>query len=50
MRKKVYDKQMKWVQRFRDISNKFMIKDTKAQKDTEKQKEEDRSSNDDGLF
>lgn len=50
MRKKVYDKQMKWVQRFRDISNKFMIKDTKAQKDTEKQKEEDKYDNDEGLF
>lgn len=50
MRKKVYDKQMKWVKRFRDISNKFMIKDIKAQQNTEKQKEEDKYDNDEGLF
>lgn len=38
-RDKVYNKQMKWVERFRKVANWFALKDTKAQK--ESQKDED---------
>lgn len=40
-RKKIYDKQMKWVERFRKIANAFMIKDKKAQSDAERKEKED---------
>lgn len=40
-RKKVYAKQMKWVERFRSWANFFMVKDKKAQVDAKKKDEED---------
>lgn len=40
-RKKVYDTQMKWVERFRKAANIFMIKDKKAQNDADKKEKDD---------
>jgi len=53
--KKVYDKQMKWVERFKKWANVFMIKDAKARKEAQKQSDEDSkpskyNENDGGLF
>lgn len=45
-RKEVYDKQMKYVEKFRKIANKFMIDDKKAQKQSDDQaNREDRDRN-----
>lgn len=57
-RKEVYQKQMKWVERFRKISNKLLLVDSKASKETDRaadddkrsHKYEDDSDSDDGLF
>ena len=61
-RKAVYQRQLKWVESFKKLSNFFALKDSKAQKDAQKddddyskkrKKEEDESGNDDnggGLF
>lgn len=56
-KKKVYQKQMNWVNRFRSISNKLALKMSKAENDAEKAQAEARrtkyqedDSNDDGLF
>lgn len=57
-RKKVYDKQMKWVDRFKRWANIFMIKDKKAeaeakrkeQEDNKKKKYEDDEDDDGGIF
>lgn len=50
-RKKVYDKQIKWVDRFKKFANFFMIKDKRAQADAKKKEEESkrekRTENDD---
>lgn len=53
--KKIYENQMKWVDRFRKISNAFMIKDKKAQNETEdRTNEDDKPKNhdekNDGIF
>lgn len=42
-KKKIYEKQMAWVNKFRKWSNAFMIKDKKAQNDTKREQEEDRN-------
>ena len=44
-RKRVYDNQMKWVKRFREWSNRFMIKDKQAQKDAESESKQDDREN-----
>lgn len=61
-RKAVYQRQLKWVESFKKLSNFFALKDSKAQKDAQKddddyskkrKKEEDESDNNDnggGLF
>lgn len=61
-RKAVYQRQLKWIESFKKLSNFFALKDSKAQKDAQKddddyskkrKKEEDESGNDDsggGLF
>lgn len=57
-RKKIYDKQMKWVDRFKRWANAFMIKDKKAeaeakrreQEDNKKKKYEDDDEDDGGIF
>ena len=60
-RDKVYNKQMKWVERFRKAANWFALKDTKAQKDSQKDEDDEKrrpydndddnnSDNDGGLF
>ena len=60
-RKAVYQRQLKWVESFKKLSNFFALKDTKAQKDAQKddddyskkrKKDEDESGSDDdgGLF
>lgn len=57
-RKEVYQSQMRWVDRFKKISNFFALKDSKARKETEKDDEdysrkrryEDDQNSDDGLF
>lgn len=57
-RKEVYQNQMRWVDRFKKISNFFALKDSKARKETEKDDEdysrkrryEDDQNSDDGLF
>lgn len=57
-RKKVYDRQMKWVDRFKRWANIFMIKDKKAeaeakrreQEDNKKKKYEDDDEDDGGIF
>lgn len=61
-RKAVYQRQLKWVESFKKLSNFFALKDSKAQKDAQKddddyskkrKKEEDESGNDNnggGLF
>lgn len=57
--KKIYSAQMKWVERFRKIANKFMIEDKKAQKeandqsdreDRQKDKYPDEDNDDGGMF
>ena len=40
-REEIYNKQMKWVERFRKISNAFMIGDKKAQKKAEDQADDE---------
>lgn len=42
-KKKIYEKQMAWVNRFRKWSNAFMIKDKKAQNDTKREQENDKN-------
>lgn len=42
-RKKVYARQMKWVERFRKWSNAFMIKDKKAQNETNREEQDDKN-------
>lgn len=55
-RKKVYQKQMKWVERFKKLSNLFALKDSKARKEAAEDEEEnhnrhyDDNDGDDGLF
>lgn len=57
-KKKVYQSQMKWVERFRKWANKFSIDDSKARKATKDEYNRDRhrryddddDSSDDGLF
>lgn len=58
-RKKIYDKQMKWVERFRKIANRFMLEDKKAQKQANDQAEredrqrdtyDDSGESDGGMF
>ena len=57
-KKKVYDAQMKWVDRFKKIANKLALTDSKARKETDDnerneshQRDDDGGSNDDGgLF
>lgn len=63
-RKKVYDKQIKWVDRFKKFANFFMIKDKRAQAEVKKKeedskhekykdKDDDQNDNDDsdgGIF
>lgn len=50
-RKKIYQKQMNWVARFRRWANFFMVKDNKAQKQTrEDEKNDDRTNNGDGSI
>lgn len=44
---KVYDKQMKWVDRFRKISNFFALKDTKSRKAASDNESEDKKHQDD---
>ena len=43
-RKKVYQSQMKWVDRFRKISNMLALKDSKATKETEDEERRNRNS------
>ena len=43
-RKKVYQNQMKWVDRFKKISNKLALKDSKATKETEEEERRSRNS------
>ena len=43
-RKKVYQSQMKWVERFKNISNKLALKDSKATKETEDEERRNRNS------
>ena len=43
-RKKVYQSQMKWVERFRKISNMLALKDSKATKETEDEERRNRNS------
>ena len=43
-RKKVYQSQMKWVDRFKKISNKLALKDSKATKETEEEERRNRNS------
>ena len=58
-KEKVYNRQMKWVERFKKWSNFFMLKDKKAQKDAKDEDEQDRKrkpnsdqndTDDGGLF
>ena len=57
-KKKVYQKQMKWVDKFRKISNKLLLSDSKASSDTDKKvnddrknhKNDDNQDDDDSLF
>lgn len=57
-RKRVYQSQMKWVERFKKIANALAIKDSKARKEAEdddrdysrKRQYEDDQNSDDGLF
>ena len=44
---KVYDKQMKWVDRFRKISNFFALKDTKSRKAASDNESNDKKHQDD---
>ena len=51
-KKQVYQNQMKWVERFKNIANKIAISDSKAKKeaDSEANKKETPPDSDDGLF
>ena len=55
-KKKVYDAQMKWVDRFKKIANKLALTDSKARKETddnernESHQHDDSGSSDGGLF
>lgn len=54
-RSKVYDNQMKWVERFRKISNFFALKDTKSRKaasdnENDDKKHQDDDESDDGII
>ena len=56
-KKKVYDAQMKWVDRFKKIANKLALTDSKARKETDDnewneshQHDDDSGSSDGGLF
>lgn len=55
-RNKVYSNQMKWVDRFRKISNFFALKDTKSRKSAsedeskDKDRQDDNESDDDVIF
>ena len=51
-KKQVYQNQMKWVERFKNIANKIAISDAKAKKeaDAEANKKETPPDSDDGLF
>lgn len=56
-RKRVYQSQMKWVDRFKKLANFFALKDSKATKETEEEERRDRNrtydddyDDDEGMF